>query len=195
MHLDPHDYASGYEGMQAWVGMRLQDTPGQERDALIFATNESHSAGSYPTERLAIEYTGNVVPGDDGQKNFGSSSKRWNALFASTSAIQTSDKQDKKNIEENKLGLDFINALKTRSYKFIQNESNRTHYGLVAQEIESILPDFGISLDDYAPISKEKIEVDGKERYRYGLRYAELQAPLIKAIQELSTKVTALENA
>ena len=42
----------------------------------------------------------------------------------------------------------------------------------------------GKTLDDFAGIVKDK---------KYGLNYSELISPLIKAVQELSAKVAALE--
>lgn len=66
-------------------------------------------------------------------------------------------------------------------------EGKRTHWGLLAQEVKQAVDkakvDFGgwIKTDVNNPDSEE------------GLRYEELIAPLIKAVQELSAKVTALE--
>ena len=161
---------------------------------LIFGTRDVNS-DTAPSERLRILSDGNFIPGTDGLKNFGNVSKRFNAFFASTGTIQTSDKQDKEDILLSSLGLNFINKLKPSSYKMKQNESGRTHYGLIAQDIENILSEFNIKLDDFAPVTKTKIEEDGNERYRYGLRYQEFLAPIIKAIQELSAKVNALEGS
>jgi len=65
-------------------------------------------------------------------------------------------------------------------------EGQRTHYGLLAQQVKSVLPegaDFGgwILTDKDDPESQQ------------GLRYEEFIAPMIKAIQELSAKVALLE--
>ncbi len=48
----------------------------------------------------------------------------------------------------------------------------------------------------FAPLIKSDISEakDGSE-YRYGLRYEQLLAPIVKAIQELAVKVAALESA
>ena len=66
-------------------------------------------------------------------------------------------------------------------------EGQRTHYGLLAQQVKSILPegaDFGgwILTDKNDPESQQ------------GLRYEEFISPMIKAIQELSAKVALLES-
>ena len=64
----------------------------------------------------------------------------------------------------------------------------RTHFGLIAQEVEQVLKDKKLTNNDFAGLIYDE---DSK---RYGMRYSELIAPLIKAVQELSEKVTELEN-
>ena len=53
--------------------------------------------------------------------------------------IQTSDANDKTNIENTDLGLRFVSQLTPRKYKYVDGESDRTHYGLIAQEVKSVL--------------------------------------------------------
>jgi len=67
----------------------------------------------------------------------------------------------------------------------------RTHYGLIAQEVAASVQaagvvDFGGYID---PTLEEGVPPDTE----LGLRYDEFIAPLIKAVQELSAKVVALE--
>ena len=64
----------------------------------------------------------------------------------------------------------------------------RTHYGMIAQEVGQVLEDVGLESKDFAGYIYEE------DRDRFGLRYNEFISPLIKAIQELSAKVEALEN-
>ncbi|NBV43138.1 tail fiber domain-containing protein, partial [bacterium] len=65
---------------------------------------------------------------------------------------------------------------------------NRRHFGLIAQDVLQVLQDFNIETSDFAPLTYDE------EADRYGMRYAELVGILIKAIQELSTRVEALET-
>jgi hypothetical protein len=62
MHLDPENstWHSTYTGDHFWVGGRLIDQPGQERSALVFATNNGTTAGSHATERMVIMPDGDV---------------------------------------------------------------------------------------------------------------------------------------
>ena len=98
------------------------------------------------------------------------------------------------------LGLDFINKLKPVSFKWNDGVAGRTHYGLVAQDIEELLPDFDKTAMDFAALCKDTFTEDGDgntvDPYDvYSLRYMEFVAPLVKAIQELTAKVAALEAA
>ena len=78
-------------------------------------------------------------PAADNSYSLGGGSNRWTAVYAVNGTIQTSDKNYKKEIDDSDLGIDFINQLKPRKYKFIDNHSDRIHYGLVSQEILEIL--------------------------------------------------------
>tara|TARA_R100000322_G_scaffold144581_1_gene100625 strand:+ start:1343 stop:2239 length:897 start_codon:yes stop_codon:yes gene_type:complete len=154
--------------------------------------------------------------------DLGYANLKWDDVYATNGTIQTSDKNVKDNITTSDLGLDFVNKLKPVSYKF--KEKTRTHYGLIAQDIEDVLSDISKSTADFAGFIKTQKEdhslwtkddsetqgdnptakighlknpigtkVDGE--YSYALRYEEFISPIIKAIQELSAKVKALEEA
>ena len=166
-------------------------------------TGESHLIG-YHNAQVELYYDGSkkfetfsngiitqhVQPDADDDHDVGSSAKRFDNIHASNGTIQTSDRNEKENILTSDLGLDFINKLTPVSFKF--KNKTRTHYGLVAQDIETVITDLGKTTTQFAPLIKETLE-NGTERY--GLRYTELLSPLIKAVQELSAKVAALEAA
>lgn len=137
----------------------------------------------------------------DNLVDFGSSSARFDDIFATNSTIQTSDQQEKNTIEDSDLGLDFVKRLSPKSYIF--NGKTRTHYGLIAQDVETVLSNINKPTTGFAGFIKDDIseEQDGSQ-YRYGLRYTEFVAPLIKAIKEqqtiiedLQARIEALENA
>jgi len=136
----------------------------------------------------------------DNQIDLGSSSARFQTLYATTSSINTSDKNEKNTITDSDLGIDFIKRLTPKSYIF--NGKTRTHYGLIAQDVETVLTDINKPTSGFAGFIKSDIseEQDGSE-YRYGLRYGEFVAPLIQAvkdqqaiIEDLQARITALEN-
>ena len=167
----------------------------------IFRTGSS-------TERMRITSAGNTQPGADNAYSLGVSGTRWSAVWAANGTIQTSDEREKKDIIDADLGLDFINKLRPVSFKWkvgqnivtsevvkdeegnektqsviVPREGKRTHYGLIAQEVEELLDgkDFGGFIHDE--------ETDTK-----GLRYDQFIPLLIKSIQELEAKIVTLES-
>ena len=151
-----------------------------------------------------------LYPWTDDNRDLGYSGRRWDDIYATNSSIQTSDRNTKDNITNTDLGLSFINKLTPKSYKF--KGKTRTHYGLIAQDVETVLSDISKPTSGFAGFIKSDVPVDYYTQYdesipegksvgdvknaahtTYGLRYSEFIAPLIKAVQELSAKVTALE--
>jgi len=89
-----------------------------------------------------------------------------------------SDIKLKKDIEPIPYGLDAINLLQPKKYKLKQDDSE--NLGLIAQDVEGIID--------------EIVSSDDKSDTKF-LNYTQLIPVLIKAVQELSAKVEALENA
>ena len=104
----------------------------------------------------------------------------------------TSDERIKQNIVTVTNGLDKINALRgvTHDYKYREN-SKGIRYGLLAQEVEQVIPE--LVRDDGLDAPQELQDV-GIMQLK-ALNYTGLIPVLIEAVKELSTKVTALENA
>ena len=123
-------------------------------------------------------------------------------VYTHDGGVTSSDGRMKENITDSALGLNFVNALKPRSFKWKDTEEytdndeqtfeavtyERTHYGMVSQEVRQAMDDLGMSAKDFAGWGYEE------DRDLYFLRYTEFISPLIKAVQELSAKVEALEN-
>lgn len=127
-----------------------------------------------------LRTNGNIVPAITNLYNLGSSTLKWNDIWATNSIIQTSDRNEKEEIITETLGLDFVKNMKPVSFK--RTGGTRRHHGLVAQDIEALISKFGISTNDTAFFIKDPGGT-------YGLRYEELIGILIKAIQELAAKV------
>jgi hypothetical protein len=100
-----------------------------------------------------------------------------------------SDRRIKHDIADSDLGLDFINKLRPVSYK-LNNGDGGTDYGFIAQEVESAIgKPTNIVMTDNTP---EKMKT---------MRYDDLIAPLVKAVQEqqkqiedLKAQIKALKN-
>jgi len=91
----------------------------------------------------------------------------------------TSDRRWKHNILSSGLGLNFISKLNPVSYKRINDETQRTEYGFIAQEVEDVLKESGID-------NSGMITIDDNGMYE--LRYNDLLAPMVKAIQDLKSE-------
>ena len=114
-----------------------------------------------------------------------------NIVITSLRARQIIDERYEKisleeNIEDSDLGLSFINSLRPVKYNFIEDKHDgKTRYGIIAQEVIEVLEETGNM--DFAGIKD-----DNKEKL--GADYTQFIAPLMKAVQELTAKVEALEN-
>ena len=144
------------------------------------------------TNRLAID-SARLYPNTDDSYDLGLSSIRFDDIFATNGTIQTSDKNEKNTITDSDLGLDFVSRLSPKSYKF--NNKTRTHYGLIAQDVETVLGNIKKDASQFAGFCKDDIseKQDGSE-YRYGLRYHEFISPMIQAIKDLKAEVDTLKT-
>ena len=153
--------------------------------------------------------TGHIRPYTDNEISLGESNARFVNCQLINNPNVTSDKRRKDNIKKSSLGLEFLNKLNPVQYKWkdyetkkrakpeedkeftdeiIKKTYKKTHYGLIAQEVEKVVADSGMTNDDFAPL------VYDKETDTYGMMYGEYVGILIKAVQELSAKVQELEN-
>ena len=138
-----------------------------------------------------------ISPGNDDTYDLGHAFLKWDDVRATNGTIQTSDRNTKENILESDLGLDFINKLSPKSFKF--EGKTRTHYGLIAQDVETVLGTISKSATDFAGFCKDTITQDADGTTldtpfdRYGLRYTEFISPMIKAIQELKVENDSLK--
>jgi len=165
----------------------------------------------------------NVTPYANDANSFGVSTKKWKEVWAVDGTINTSDAKEKSLIEPSNLGLDFITKLQPKSWTW--NTGIRTHYGLVAQDVEAVMQadgfDFaGLIKNNLSKVSRDAEATSGKVQKgaiekeevlietknikstdqvvesfdSYGLRYHEFIGPMIKAIQELNSKIDAFHQ-
>jgi len=111
----------------------------------------------------------------------------WKNIYLNSAATVISDERTKENILVSDLGLDFINKLNPVKYNKI--DGNRTHYGLIAQQVKSVLDE--ASIEDFGGwVISDVNDPEGQQ----ALRYEEFISPLIKAVQELTARVKLLEE-
>jgi hypothetical protein len=137
-----------------------------------------------------------VVPYTDGTEELGASGQQWLQVWADNGTIQTSDER-RKTMLDDALGLDFINDLNPFSGVWTDDSDGvyEQHEWLSAQNVRTVLDAYGRPQNvgmwhkqTVDPLTGDPI-VDGTE----GLNYGEFVPVLIKAVQELSARVEALE--
>jgi len=91
-----------------------------------------------------------------------------------------SDARLKTDIQDESLGLDFINSLRPRSFRMLSSQSVKSH-GLIYQEVSELLSE----CDSLAMLNDNEIG---------GVDYNGIVSPIIKAIQQLSDSVDQLKQ-
>ncbi|MEG1369029.1 MAG: tail fiber domain-containing protein, partial [Hydrogenoanaerobacterium sp.] len=143
------------------------------------------------------------------QLTLGSSYHKWDVVYSNTSAINTSDERQKSNIKPLQNSAKFINYLTPVSYTLKNGTSGRIHNGMIAQDVEKVLEQLGITGKDFAGFIKTPIiteVIDGEKITReaqkgetptdflYGLRYEEFIAPVIATVQEQQRHIATLQD-
>ncbi len=124
-------------------------------------------------------FGGEVVPDGDGNWSLGASTKRWNTVFATNGAINTSDARLKKDITGLSYGLKDLLKLQPVEYNW-KDEALKGHcqgknLGFLAQDLEKVIPNV--------------VYVPKDEKEHYGVNYEALIPVLTKSIQELNQKL------
>ena len=158
----------------------------------------------------------------DNQVNVGLPGYRMRDIYAGNSVISTSDRNMKKDIkalDDDKI-VAFVKGLQACRYKSIDGDSGRVHYGFVAQDVEALMQELGMSSLDFAgfikspkvktvfkeveqptgelnedgtPVAKTVMEPISEEvpgEYVYGLRYEEFIPILWRYAQIIGAKTT-----
>lgn len=127
-------------------------------------------------------------PTPDNTIALGGTSNRWSVVYAGTGTINTSDQREKFDLGPIPLGLDFIAALQPRWFRWL--EGSRRHAGLYAQEVAAALAAAGV---DPATAGMWILGEPDDPASRQGLRMDQFIPPLIRAVQQLTARVAALE--
>lgn len=144
----------------------------RESDDLIFTWKYANN-----TRQISL-YHDYVLPENNNTINIGGTNNRWATIYYTT-LNPSSDIRLKENIEPLENGLAKINSLDVKSFTF-KNKSDHIEYGIIAQDTVNDNP--------------ELISVPDDESGYYGIYLHNFVFLAVKAIQELSAKVTVLEN-
>lgn len=123
---------------------------------------------------------------------FGNSGRPWNGFYSFVGMSTVSDRNQKKNIQilDGDRCSKLIKLINAVSYKLIENDSDRTHYGMISQQVEDVLIQLGIDSKDFAgfiksPVMEDIMEQDTNENGE--LVFDEDDSPVMKKIGERET--------
>jgi hypothetical protein len=186
-HEALYNNATGDGNTAMGVYSLYENTSGSDNIAIgDFALGQSNGSANTAIGINAlsnnINGSNNIAIGYDAQTpdDNGSNQVRIGNAAITYAGIQvpwttTSDQRYKSDIKNSNLGLNFINSIRPVSYYRNNDNSKKTEFGFIAQELEVSLNKAGVI--NSGIIGKDK---DGM----YSLRYNDLLAPMVKAIQE-----------
>jgi len=131
-----------------------------------------------------LEWNCGLFPDTDDSFQLGGSALRWEAVWATDGTINTSDRREKKDIQNLNYGLDEILNLKPVRFRWKAKPEQGEKLGLIAQDLLEIIPEVVktheyVRADDSQNTTPEKKALD-----RLGVYYTDLIPVLVKAIQE-----------
>jgi hypothetical protein len=214
----------GSNGGNVTINNRLQLTGTQYPQ--IYGNGTSLQLGVDTNAAVGVVLQGGVFrEAGDGSLNLGNGSHRWAVVYAKTGSINTSDRNEKNTIADidPEQAEKLIMGLKPSTFKFNDGTSGRTHWGIISQDIEELLPQIGMTDMDFAGFIKSPKTEDyyedvsetvtdeetGEEKivtrkelktrviegeYVYALRYSEFIAPLICMVQKQQKQIENLER-
>jgi len=128
--------------------------------------------------------TGSFYPVHDNKTKLGDISNRWAQLYAGTGTINTSDRNEKEEIEElSEAELRVAQACKGLVRKFKFKGGTRKHIGVIAQDVRDAFSAEGLDAHEYGLFCSDTwTDEEGNTVTRLGIRYEELLAFIISAL-------------
>ena len=171
-------------------------------DLKIYSSDSSH-CGIRFANSAAVPIT-NTGGSSDGSFVFGSGSYRWATFYATSGSINTSDRNEKQDIEEitdAEKRVAVVAKGLLRKYKFKdavekKGDKARTHFGIIAQDLEDAFTAEGLDASKYGMFcsdtwwqteddsfdTQEEAPEGATKRTRLGVRYSELLTFIIGGI-------------
>ena len=157
------------------------------------------SIGQGTTGLRFIDYTQkNISPfnvdtnaDSDNLVDLGKVAARFDDIYATNGTIQTSDQNEKQDIEElteaeTRVAVackGLLRKFRWKSSVAAKGDEARTHFGIIAQDLQAAFAAEGLDAGDYAMFTSSTwTNDDGEEQTRLGVRYSELLAFIIGGI-------------
>ena len=173
---------------------------------LLALVNQYHGLRikSYSANQHSLEPSTAGGLAKDDAVDLGTSSNKFDDIYATNGTIQTSDKNEKQNIEELSEAEErvavaakgLLRKFKWKSAVESKGSDARVHFGIIAQDLQEAFEAEGLDASDYgmftsatwwehdgeAYASEEDAPEGATERTRLGVRYSELLAFIIAGI-------------
>lgn len=138
---------------------------------------------------FTFRFRGSVRPWIDAEWSLGTfgstfehSGGRWKDVWAANAFIQTSDRREKKNIRDLEIGLAEVLRLRPVTFQWNRkNDDGGTRFGLVAQEVNEVIPDAVVTNDD--------------PNVLWGMSYAALVPIVIRAVQQQQEQLESIRKS
>jgi hypothetical protein len=138
---------------------------------------------------MVLEFNSDLIPESGFPGDIGTSVRPWGDMWADN-YYNVSDKREKTNIVDLNYGLKDILRLRPVSFDWIKNPSKGMQLGLIAQEVQAVIP---VLVNDKTNIRDEKRNTRTVAAQRLSINYVELIPVLIKAIQEQQLQIDQLK--
>ncbi|MEM7369590.1 MAG: tail fiber domain-containing protein [Bacteroidota bacterium] len=132
-------------------------------------------------------------PITNGTYDLGTSLYRWGAVYATNGVIQTSDRREKRNIQNLEYGLAEILQLRPIRFEWKDRPHDGAKLGLVAQELLPVINEV-VQTHTMEEIDGDESELHRVKMDRLGVNYSDLIPVLIKAIQDQQEVIESLEK-
>jgi len=131
----------------------------------------------YIAEKLMVD--GNITPKTNNSGTIGTSTYKWNTVYATNGTINTSDRRLKTNIKPLQYGLNQVMALEPVTFNWKSEPTGSTKVGLIAQDLKKVVPE---------------VVVGDESKETLGVAYSDLVPVLINAIKEQQKQIDDLKK-
>ena len=176
----------------------------------LLSSSSLVAIGNSSGQGVFVNGSGSFSSSIDNTMSCGTSGFRWTTVYATTGTINTSDANQKQQIQ-NLTEVEFAVATelksKVKTFKFndavtAKGLNARKHVGWIAQDVQTAFANHGLNANDYGMFCSD--EIDGK--IQLGVRYEELltfisaaedqkMTSLISSVSQLVAEVEALKTS
>jgi len=188
----------GYFNRQSSIGQILGfyqagvQTGGISTNTSFYVGQGDTGLGFYDVDNIVFPANVSTSSQRDNAIDLGYGSGRFDDIYATNGTIQTSDRNEKQDIAEltdaeQRVAVaakGLLRKFRWRDAVEAKGDEARTHFGIIAQDLQAAFAAEGLDAGDYAMFisSTWTDEETGEERTRMGVRYSELLAFIIAAI-------------